>query len=158
MYEQQLTIGQGDRSLVSVIAHEIAHSWTGNLVSCQDCRHFWINEGFTVKLERRILAHIYGPGREGLDAKAGRQSLSEFVSYVGQDHKHTSLVSKLQDGEDPDDYFSCIPYEKGYNFLLVVEKIVEEDQKADFHGKSWQNAAVPAIVVTNTNICPLFAP
>lgn len=126
---------QGDRSLVSVVVHEIAHSWTGNLVSCQDCRHFWVNEGFTVKLERRILKELYGAGREGLEAAAGRQTLAAFVYEVGADHKYTSLVSKLQDEEDPDDYFSCVAYEKGYNFLLWLEHCVSKANVEDFHGK-----------------------
>lgn len=117
-----------------MVAHEISHSWSGNLVSCQDCRHFWVNEGFTVKLERRILKELYGSGREGLDAVAGRQTLDAFVESVGPDHKYTSLVSKLQDEEDPDDYFSCVPYEKGYNFLSWLEHCVEKETGADFHG------------------------
>lgn len=120
---------------MSVVVHEIAHSWTGNLVSCQDCRHFWVNEGFTVKLERRILKELYGSGREGLEATTGRQTLAAFVSKVGADHKYTSLVSMLQDEEDPDDYFSCVAYEKGYNFLLWLEHCVSEADAGDFHGK-----------------------
>lgn len=126
---------QGDRSLVSVVVHEIAHSWTGNLVSCQDSRHFWVNEGFTVKLERRILSELYGSGREGLDAVAGLHTLNSFIQSVGETHKTTSLVSPLQDGEDPDDYFSCVSYEKGYNFLSWLEHLVTEDYEANFHGK-----------------------
>lgn len=125
---------QGDRSLVSVVAHEIAHSWSGNLVSCQDCRHFWINEGFTVKLERKILTTLYGSGIEGLHAITGRQTMDRYISSVGNEHKYTSLVTKLQDGEDPDDYFSCIPYEKGYSLLSWLEYRVEQDTGKDFHG------------------------
>lgn len=126
---------QGDRSLVSVVIHEIAHSWAGNLVSCQDSRHFWVNEGFTVKLERRILRELYGTGQEGLDAIAGRQALNGFVDSVGSNHKCTTLVSQIAEGEDPDDYFSCVSYEKGYNLLLLLEQHVLRDYNADFHGK-----------------------
>lgn len=50
----------GDRSLVDVVAHEISHSWTGNLVSCCSWEHFWLNEGFTMFLERKILARLHG--------------------------------------------------------------------------------------------------
>ncbi|CAN8068962.1 unnamed protein product [Agarophyton chilense] len=127
------TLLSGDRSLVSVIIHEIAHSWAGNLVSCRDCCHFWVNEGFTVKLERRILNKMYGPGREGLDTIAGRQTLNNYLAAVGEHHKTTSLVTKMKDGEDPDDYFSCVPYEKGFNFLLWLEHCVKEDYGSDFH-------------------------
>lgn len=114
--------------------HEISHSWSGNLVSCRDCRHFWLNEGFTVKLERKILREMYGPGREGLDAVAGRQALESFVNSVGEDHKYTSLVSKLQDEEDPDDYFSLVAYEKGYNLLLWLEHGLQIEGLGDLHG------------------------
>lgn len=104
-------------------------------MSCRDSCHFWVNEGFTVKLERRILSKMYGPGLEGLAAIAGRQTLDEYFAAVGEHHKTTSLVTKLKDGEDPDDYFSCVSYEKGYNFLLWLEHCVKEDYGADFHGK-----------------------
>lgn len=121
---------------MNVVVHEIAHSWAGNLVSCQDCCHFWLNEGFTVKLERRILTKLYSSGVEGLDAIAGRQTLDSYIASVGENHKTTSLVTKLKDGDDPDDYFSCVPYEKGYNFLLWLEHIVAlDDEASDFHGK-----------------------
>lgn len=116
------------------MVHEIAHSWAGNLVSCQDCKHFWVNEGFTVKLERRILAELYGEAVEGLDAVAGRQTLEDFIKEVGDDHKYTSLVWPLSEGDDPDDFASCVPYEKGYNLLLWLEHRVKEDSGADFHG------------------------
>lgn len=86
-------------------------------------------------MERRILKELYGSGYEGLDAIAGRQTLAAFVGAVGADHKYTALVSKLQDEEDPDDYFSCVAYEKGYNFLLWLEHRVAEAGAGDFHGK-----------------------
>lgn len=119
---------------MSVIIHEISHSWAGNLVSCGDCRHFWVNEGFTVKLERRILRGLYGTGREGLDATEGRQTLHNYIRSVGEESPTTSLVPQMKDGDDPDDYYSCVAYEKGYNFLMVLEHRVNEDYKTDFHG------------------------
>lgn len=125
--------GQGDRSLSNVVVHEIAHAWSGNLVSCQDSRHFWLNEGFTVKLERRILREMLGSGREGLDGTAGRRDLEDYI-ISSQDDKYTILVAPLQTDEDPDDYFSIVPYEKGYNFLLYLEQEVEKEG-GDFHGK-----------------------
>lgn len=129
-----MRLSQGDRSLVSVVIHEISHSWAGNLVSCADCRHFWVNEGFTVKLERRILRELYGSGREGLDAIAGRQTLHNYIQYVGEEHATTALVLEMKDGDDPDDYYSCVAYEKGYNFLMLLEHRVKQDYDADFHG------------------------
>lgn len=113
--------------MTNVIVHEIAHSWSGNLVSCQDTRHFWLNEGFTVKLERQILRAMYGSGREGLDGVAGRRDLQDYISSVGEELKYTTLVSQIQTGEDPDLYFSIVPYEKGYNFLMLLEQAVEKN-------------------------------
>lgn len=54
------TLVAGDRSLTSMIAHEIAHSWTGNLVTNGNWNHFWINEGFTVYVERKIQERVFG--------------------------------------------------------------------------------------------------
>lgn len=121
------TLISGDRSLVNVVIHEICHSWTGNLVSCQDCTQFWINEGFTVKLERRIIRELYGPDHEGLHAIEGRRRLDSFIKSVGQGHIYTSLVAKIKYGDDPDSYLSLVAYEKGYNFLLLLEQYVEQD-------------------------------
>lgn len=122
------------------MVHEIAHSWTGNLVSCQSCKDFWLNEGFTVKLERKILREMYGHEREGLDATKGRQVLDTFIKNVGEMHIYTSLVAKLKDGCDPDDYFSCVSYEKGYNFLLWLEHLVSQSDSYNFHGKFRQQS------------------
>lgn len=80
-----------------------------------------------MKLERRILRELYGTGREGLDAVAGRQELDKYVEAVGAQHRNTTLVAKLDDGEDPDDCFSCVFYEKGYNFLLYLEQRVKRE-------------------------------
>src|SRR5205085_8831216 len=66
------TLLAGDRSLVTVVAHELAHSWTGNLVSNATAEHFWLNEGFTVFAERRIVEALEGPERSALDAALGR--------------------------------------------------------------------------------------
>ena len=57
------TVLAGDRSLVSLIAHELAHSWSGNLVTNATWSDFWLNEGFTTYLERRIVEEVYGAGR-----------------------------------------------------------------------------------------------
>lgn len=111
----------------SVVIHEIAHSWSGNLVTARDFRHFWLNEGMTVKLERRILREAYGKEREGLDAHMGRTSLQNYIRVRGEDHPHTCLVVDLKDGQDPDDTFSCVPYEKGYNFLCYLEHLIVKE-------------------------------
>jgi len=80
------TILAGDRSLVALIAHELAHSWSGNLVSNATWRDLWLNEGFTVYLERRIVEAIYGAERAEIEAALGRQDL-EAVGTVGAPRK-----------------------------------------------------------------------
>jgi len=89
------TLIAGDRSLASVVAHEIAHSWMGNLVSPRNWEHFWLNEGFTVYLERKILRKLYGEHFQNMHAITGWNSLRESVKGYGDDHPYTCLVVKL---------------------------------------------------------------
>ena len=106
------TLMAGDRSLTNVVAHEIAHSWTGNSVSCKTWEHFWLNEGFTVFLERKILGRLFGQSMFEFQASQGSMGLKLAVDFFGAGHNFTRLVPDLSDGKDPDDAFSRIPYEK----------------------------------------------
>jgi aminopeptidase N len=117
------TLIAGDRSLVSVLAHELAHSWTGNLVTNADAEHFWLNEGFTVYAERRIVEAIYGEERATLDAALGFRALEAAVARFANRPELTKLRTHLQ-GIDPDESFSEIPYEKGYFLLCRIEQVV----------------------------------
>lgn len=117
------TVLTGDRSLVSVVAHELSHSWTGNLVSNASAEDFWLNEGFTVFAERRILEVLEGPEMVALHAAVGRQALDEAVANFRDRPQLTRLRTKLQ-GVDPDDAFSQVPYEKGFLFLRALEDAV----------------------------------
>ncbi|KAI1623006.1 leukotriene-A4 hydrolase [Exophiala viscosa] len=123
------TIISGDRENVDVIAHELSHSWSGNLVSNASWEHFWLNEGWTTYLERRIQAIVHG-GDQWRDFSAiiGWQALTESIKGFGEEHEFTKLVIDLK-GKDPDDAFSSIPYEKGFNFLYHIEKLIS---KAEF--------------------------
>jgi leukotriene-A4 hydrolase len=88
----------GDKSLASIIAHEIAHSWTGNLVTNRDWRNFWINEGPTVFLERKIIEIVYGEDAALLTASVGYKDLLTDISdfeHKGQ-LQYTTLVPDLQ--------------------------------------------------------------
>ncbi|GJJ73186.1 leukotriene-A4 hydrolase [Entomortierella parvispora] len=111
----------GDRSLVDVVAHEIAHSWMGNLVTTENWEHFWLNEGFTVFVERKILGRMQGLQRAEFSAIIGHKAMVESVELYGESHPFTALRPCLR-GEDPDDAFSSIPYEKGFNLLYYLEK------------------------------------
>ena len=120
------TLIAGDRSLVSVLAHELAHSWTGNLVTNADAEHFWLNEGFTVYAERRIVEAIYGDPRATLDAALGFRDLKTAVDRFATRPELTKLRTHLQ-GIDPDESFSEIPYEKGFLLLRTLEQAVGRD-------------------------------
>lgn len=121
------TIISGDRQNVDVIAHELAHSWSGNLVSNSDWQHFWLNEGWTVYLERRIQAAVHGEKFRDFSAIIGWKALSDSVDGYGHEHEYTKLVMDLK-GVDPDDSFSSIPYEKGFTFLYSLEKLIGKEK------------------------------
>jgi leukotriene-A4 hydrolase len=118
------TIISKDRQNVDVIAHEIAHSWSGNLVSNASWEHFWLNEGWTTYLERRIQAEVHGSeAYRDFSAVIGWKALEDSIERYGPDHKFTRLVIDLTD-EDPDEAFSSIPYERGSLFLYFLEQTV----------------------------------
>ncbi|MCK5799750.1 MAG: M1 family metallopeptidase [Deltaproteobacteria bacterium] len=114
------TLIAGDRSLVNVLAHELAHSWTGNLVTNATMNDFWLNEGFTVWAERRILEALEGEDAVALAAAIGRHDLDEEVKRVGADSPFTHLETDLA-GTDPDEVYSVVPYEKGFLFVTLLE-------------------------------------
>ncbi len=115
------TVIAGDRSLVSVIAHELAHSWSGNLVTNATWRDFWLNEGFTVYLERRIMAAVYGRRRAAMEDLLGYQSLENEVATLPPAEQILAIDLR---GRDPDEGVTDIPYEKGHAFLGWLESRV----------------------------------
>jgi len=118
------TLLAGDRSLANVVAHEIAHSWFGNLITNVTWEHFWLNEGWTVFMERKILGRVYGEKTLQFHAAMGYVDLREAVDSIGRDHGFTRLVPDLSGGLDPDDAFSKVPYEKGFYFLYYLQGLV----------------------------------
>jgi leukotriene-A4 hydrolase len=113
------TVLAGDKSLVSLIAHELAHSWSGNLVTNATWSDFWLNEGFTNYIERRIIEAVYGRAREEMEAALGRRSLEETIKTL--DDRDEALHLDLA-GRDPDEGISDIAYEKGALFLRHMEE------------------------------------
>lgn len=109
-----------DRSLVNVLAHELAHSWTGNLVTNAHAEHFWLNEGFTVFAELRILEALEGEEKAQLHQAVLEKSLEEAFRRFSGKPELTRLKTSLS-GVDPDDAFSEIPYVKGCLFLQALE-------------------------------------
>ncbi|KAI8625706.1 leukotriene A-4 hydrolase [Xylariaceae sp. FL1651] len=120
------TIISGDRQNVDVIAHELSHSWSGNLVGCASWEHFWLNEGWTTYLERRIGAAIHGAPQFDFSAIIGWKALEDSVALFGADHEFTKLIINHK-GVDPEDAFSSIPYEKGFHFLYYLDRLVGRD-------------------------------
>src|SRR5216684_3148794 len=112
------TVIAGDKSLVSVIAHELAHSWSGNLVTNATWRDLWLNEAFTVYLESRITAVVYGEQRAAMERVLGLQSLRKDLARLPP--KDQVLAIDLRD-RDPDLVFSDVPYQKGRLFLGYLE-------------------------------------
>ncbi|KAJ3082256.1 putative leukotriene A-4 hydrolase (LTA-4 hydrolase) (Leukotriene A(4) hydrolase), partial [Quaeritorhiza haematococci] len=101
----------GDRSLVDVVAHEIAHSWMGNLVTTRNWQHFWLNEGFTVFIERKIIGRLHGEPSRHFSAIIGLKALEESVDHF-KEIGRMDLTKMVYDGSktDPDDAFSSVPY------------------------------------------------
>ncbi len=117
------TIIAGDRSLVSLVAHELSHSWSGNLVTSATWNDFWINEGFTVYLERRIMEEIYGKSYTDMLRLIGFQDLEQTLLLMGKENPASCLKLQLN-GVDPDHALTDIAYEKGALFLQVIEEEV----------------------------------
>ena len=116
----------GDKSLVSVVAHEISHSWTGNLVTNENWPDFWLNEGFTMFIERKILSSHKDKDMAKLDAMVGLSNLKADIIAFGESKSFSSLEPNLL-GRNPDDAFNKVPYEKGFNLLYYLENKVNND-------------------------------
>lgn len=127
------TILAGDRSLTSLIAHELAHSWSGNLVTNNTWNDFWLNEGFTVFFERKIMEAMRGESYAEMLAKLGLQDLQGTVKGMEESKKKDDSKLKLSlKDRNPDDGMSDIAYEKGYFFLRLVSETVGKDKFDEF--------------------------
>jgi leukotriene-A4 hydrolase len=121
------TILAGDRSLVSLIAHELAHSWSGNLVTNATWDDFWLNEGFTTYIESRIMEELRGAEYADMLRELGRQDLHGTLEELGATSPDTRLHLDLA-GRDPDEGMNDIAYEKGAAFLLTAESVVGRER------------------------------
>lgn len=123
------TILAGDKSLTSLVAHELAHSWSGNLVTNANWNDFWLNEGFTVYFEYRIMEAVYGKDYSEMLALLSLQDLKAEIEEMNADgnFKDTSLKLDLT-GRNPDDGLTAIAYDKGYFFLRLLEETVGREK------------------------------
>jgi hypothetical protein len=121
------TLLAGDRSLVDVVAHELAHSWTGNLVTNASADHFWLNEGTTVYAERRIQEALHGEESAALAWSIGRKALEADLERLAPHPEWTRLRQHLE-GVDPDEAFSTVPYEKGARLWALLERTVGRER------------------------------
>jgi len=119
------TIIAGDQSLVSLVAHELAHSWSGNLVTNATWNDMWLNEGFTVYFENRIMEALYGKDRALMLASLGWGDLQDEMA--GLPPADTRLKLDLV-GRDPDEGLTDVAYEKGAAFLHTIERIVGRER------------------------------
>lgn len=123
------TLIAGDRSLITVIAHELAHSWSGNLVTNATWDDFWLNEGFTVYFENRIMESIYGKEVADILALIEFQELEVEVKEISEsDHPEDTYLKLALDGRDPDDGMTQIAYVKGAFFLKTLEEKVGREK------------------------------
>ncbi|TMP40725.1 aminopeptidase [Pseudoalteromonas citrea] len=113
------TVVAGDKSLVNLIAHELAHSWSGNLVTNATWEDLWLNEGFTSYVENRIMEEVFGRERAVMEQALDTAGLKKQLKNIPA--PDTRLNLKLN-GRDPDDAFSSVPYTKGQLFLLYLEE------------------------------------
>lgn len=127
------TILAGDRSLVSLVAHELAHSWSGNLVTNATWDDFWLNEGFTVYFENRIMEELYGASTADMLALISYQDLQSEVQSMMADGNAADTHLKLNlKGRNPDDGMTTIAYDKGFYLLKLIEETVGREKWDSF--------------------------
>ncbi|KAJ7630308.1 peptidase family M1-domain-containing protein [Roridomyces roridus] len=148
------TLLTGDRTLVDVVVHEATHSWFGNGVTHAHASHFWLNEGWTVWMERLLLQIIHNsPAARGFSYIIGYKGLVDDLENYKNKPRYQRLTVDFEKGEDPDDAYSRVPYDKGSNLLLHIEQTIGgldvflpyvKDYVSTFMGKSittdqWKN-------------------
>jgi leukotriene A-4 hydrolase/aminopeptidase len=149
------TILAGDRSLTSLIAHELAHSWSGNLVTNATWNDFWLNEGFTVYFETRIMEKLYGQEYSEMLASLNYQDLQDEIRNLMNDSLANDTKLKLDlKGRNPDDGVTDIAYNKGYFFLRTIEEKYGREKFDQFVKDYFSGHAFK--VMTTENFVPLI--
>jgi hypothetical protein len=123
------TIIAGDRSLTALIAHELAHSWSGNLVTNVNWEDIWLNEGFTVYFENRIMEEIFGTDFANMLAILSYQDLQDEVADLKEKGRAADTRLKVDlEGRDPDEGLTAVPYDKGFYLLKLIEQTVGREE------------------------------
>jgi leukotriene-A4 hydrolase len=113
----------GDKSGTSVAVHEMAHSWTGNLISCKNWENFWMNEGFTVYFENAALRELNGEEFYQVNSLVEQKMLLKTIDQFGKEDPYSAMAPVLNHA-NPDDAYSIIPYYKGHLFLTYLEGLL----------------------------------
>ena len=124
----------GDRSLNGLVAHELAHSWSGNLVTNANWQDSWLNEGVTSYFENRILEALYGKKRASQEAALSFAEMERALEELGPTSPLTAL--HVPKDADPDADTGGIVYDKGAEFMRTVETIVGRE-RFDAWLRSW---------------------
>lgn len=140
------TILAGDKSLVGLVAHELAHSWSGNLVTNATWSDFWLNEGFTTYIERRIQEVVYGKARSEMEALLEKQELVKELAKLPPADQILYVDLK---GRDPDEGFTQVPYVKGMLFLRRLEEVFGRDRFDAFLRSYFDHFAFKSIVTAD---------
>jgi aminopeptidase N len=136
------TLVAGDKSLTNVVAHELAHSWSGNLVTNATWRDAWLNEGFTTYVENRTMEALYGPERAAMERALDKKSLMDDVAAA--ERPELTALKMPADLAHPDDAFSDVSYAGGMFFLKFLETrfgraVFDEFLKAYFAHYAFQS-------------------
>ncbi|EGN94342.1 hypothetical protein SERLA73DRAFT_188178 [Serpula lacrymans var. lacrymans S7.3] len=118
------TLLAGDRSLVDVVIHELTHSYFGNGITHVDATHFWLNEGWTTYMERLLQRLLHSEAHRGLSCIIGARSLDEALEQFIDIPRYQRLIIDFAYGENPDFAYSRVPYEKGSNLILHIERVI----------------------------------
>ncbi len=134
----------GDRSLTGLLAHELGHSWSGNLVTNATWDDIWLNEGFTTYIEHRIVEEVFGKDEADMQKVMSRRILDNNIEELGEDSPDTRLKVDTT-GRNPDDGLSDVPYEKGYALLQMLEQNFGRERFDEFLKKYFNDHAFQSI-------------
>ena len=150
------TVIAGDKSLVSLVAHELAHSWSGNLVTNRTWEDFWLNEGFTVYFEDRIMEAVYGKPYADMLMALSVGELNHTLETLMKDGPGDTKLKLNLKNRNPDDGVSDIAYIKGAMFLKYLEglygrKVFDDFLNAYFNHFKWQTVTTEEFIVYFNN-------